>query len=168
MMPIPSRAELYLCPAGALARVTKVLEVTCSDRFGLRGMEVNPVRDGHVYRGVSNRSALGVGERKNQYMLGGRDLPPLMQRGHEWSVRFTLVVPAETEQDACDLCHLSAYHDLPDACIISECKLPLNASRSPAMIQSGISTFPWIYALWNCMKIGLDCSQVEPVTFRYF
>jgi hypothetical protein len=36
------------------------------------------------------------------------------------------------------------------------------------MIQSGIFTFPWIYALWNRMKIGFDALQVEPVTFRYF
>lgn len=30
------------------------------------------------------------------------------------------------------------------------------------MIQSGISTFPWIYTWWNRMKIGLDFYKPNP------
>ena len=72
------------------------------------------------------------------------------------------------KRDTRDLRHLSAHYNLPDVGIVSKCKYPLNASWSPAMIQSGILTFPWTHTLWNRMKIGLDFFQVEPVTFRYF
>lgn len=59
--------------------------------------------------------------------------------------------------------HLSAHYNLPNACIVSERKHSLDV-WSPAMIQSGIFTFPWIYALRNRMKIGLDFFQAESVT----
>jgi len=82
------------------------------------------------------------------------------------SVRFgvRVRVVAGMERDARDLRHSSAYqyHNLPDVCIASRCKYSLGISWSPAMIQSGISTFPWIHTLWNRMKIGLDFSKSNP------
>jgi len=61
-----------------------------------------------------------------------------------------------------DLRRLSAYQNLPTVGIVSECEHPPNASWSPVMIQSGIFTLPWIYALWNRMKIGFDASKPNP------
>ena len=82
------------------------------------------------------------------------------------SVMFDVCVRvvAGTERDARDLRHSSAYqyHNPPNVCIASKCKYSLNISWPPEMIQSGISTFPWIHTWWNRMKIGLDFSKPNP------